>query len=119
MKALLVIMLIALAGCAHHHKGHGHHHAEKKDHHGKDHKCNCDKKAEIKSAPVEFDGHCAMGLCRKGQKVKCDPEITAAFKGKNYCFSSLEARDTFMKNVDANAKKAHAVWGSSFGGTKN
>jgi hypothetical protein len=105
MKALLVIMLIVLAGCAHHHN--------------KDHKCACDKKAEIQSAPVEFDGFCAMGLCRKGQKVKCDPEITAAFKGKNYCFSTLEARDTFMKNVDANTKKAHAVWGTNFGGSKN
>ena len=102
MKALIVIMLIALAGCAHHHKGDGH-----------------GRKAEVKSEPIEFDGHCAMGLCRKGQKVKCDPEITAAFKGKSYCFSTLEARDTFMKNVDANTKKAHAVWGTNFGGSKN
>lgn len=98
---LMLAMMLVLGACSHGGKG---------GHHGKDHKCNCDKKAEVKPVAVEFDGHCAMGLCRKGAKVKCDPTITAAYQGKNYCFSSEEARDTFMKDVDKNVKNANDAW---------
>lgn len=98
---LLLTMMLVLGACSH---------GGKKDHHGKDHKCNCEKKAEVKPVAVEFDGNCAMGLCRKGAKVKCDPTITAAYQGKNYCFSSEEARETFMKDIDGNVKKSNGAW---------
>lgn len=96
--------MLVLGACSH---GQGHH---GKAHHGKDHKCNCDKKAAVAPLAVEFDGNCAMGLCRKGAKVKCDPTITAAYQGKNYCFSSEEARDTFMKDIEGNVKKSNDAW---------
>ena len=98
---LMLAMMLILGACSHGGKG---------GHHGKDHKCNCDKKAEVKPVAVEFDGNCAMGLCRKGAKVKCDPTITAAYQGKNYCFSTEEARDTFMKDIDGNLKKSNTAW---------
>ena len=85
---------------------------------GKDHDCSCDKKKEVVQAPVEFDGHCPMGLCRKKGKVKCDPSITAAYKGKNYCFSNTEARETFMKDIEKNVKQAHETWGSMIDGNR-
>ncbi len=105
MKALLLIALtIVLSGCAH--KKHHDHHAEKKDH-----DCNCSKAAEAPKAVVmEFDGACPMGLCRRNKKVACDPEITLAHQGKNYCFSSLEARETFMKDINGNLKTANKRW---------
>jgi len=104
MKTLLIILtLLTLSACAHKHHDH---HAEKKDH-----DCNCSKAAEApKPQAYEFDGLCPMGLCRKGQKVKCDPEITLAHKEKNYCFSSLEARETFMKDIEGNLKTANKRW---------
>jgi YHS domain-containing protein len=98
---LMLLMTVILGACSHGGKG---------GHHGKDHKCNCDKKAEVKPVAVEFDSNCAMGLCRKGAKVKCDPTITAAYQGKNYCFSSEEARETFMKDIDGNLKKSNRAW---------
>jgi hypothetical protein len=98
---LMLAMMLVLGACSHGVKG---------GHHGKDHKCNCEKKAEVKPVAVEFDGNCAMGLCRKGAKVKCDPTITAAYQGKNYCFSSEEAREAFMKDIDGNLKKSNTAW---------
>ncbi|MBY0515954.1 MAG: hypothetical protein K2P81_03525 [Bacteriovoracaceae bacterium] len=100
MKYLLIVALLFIAACSHHKK------------------CeSCDlKKAVTESKAVEFDGHCANGLCLKKMKVKCDPTITAAYKGKHYCFSSEEARDTFMKDIDNNVKKAHESWASIIGG---
>ncbi len=96
MKLALLIVLLVLGACAHHGK--------------KGHDCSCDKKKEVVAAPVEFEGNCPMGLCRKKGKVKCDPNITAAYKGKNYCFSTIEARDTFMKDIDKNVKEAQERW---------
>jgi YHS domain-containing protein len=100
---LMLALLLVLGACSHGGKSGGHH--------GKDHKCNCSKAEKPKPIAYEFDNNCAMGLCRKEAKVPCDPTITAAFNGKHYCFSSEEARATFMKDAEANAKKAHEVWG--------
>ena len=100
MKSLfLVISLLILGSCAHKHK-------EKKDH-----DCHCAKASEApKPVAFEFDSFCPMGLCRKGEKVKCDPEITLAHQGKTYCFSSLEARETFMKDLSNNISNATKRW---------
>ena len=98
MRIALIALLLVVGACSHGKKG-----------------CeNCAKeKKEVVAAPVEFEGHCAMGLChKKSAKVKCDPNITAAYKGKNYCFSTTEARDAFMKDIDSNVKKAHQTWNS-------
>ncbi len=105
MKILLLLGIAFLvSACAN--KKHHDHQAEKLDH-----DCHCSKTAEtVKPAAFEFDGACPMGLCRKGQRVKCDPEITLAHAGKNYCFSSLEARETFMKDLNGNLVKANNLW---------
>ena len=60
------------------------------------------------SAPAkgEFDNSCAMGLA-EGQTVKTDCSVNwTAPDGKVYCFSSDKSKETFLKNAEANIKKA-------------
>ena len=59
-------------------------------------------------APVkgEFDNSCAMGLT-EGQTIKTDCSVSwTAPDGKVYCFSSEKSKETFLKNAEANIKKA-------------
>jgi hypothetical protein len=59
-------------------------------------------------APVkgEFDNSCAMGLA-EGQTVKTDCSVNwTAPDGNVYCFSSENSKATFLKNAEANLKKA-------------
>jgi hypothetical protein len=54
----------------------------------------------------EFDNSCAMGLAQ-GQTVKTDCSVNwTAPDGKVYCFSSENSKATFLKNAEANLKKA-------------
>ena len=54
----------------------------------------------------EFDNSCAMGLA-EGQTVKTDCSVNwTAPDGKVYCFSSENSKATFLKNAEANIKKA-------------
>lgn len=71
--------------------------------------------AKKASKAFEFDGHCGMGLCRKKDRVPCDPTITVEYKTKNYCFSTEEARDTFLRDIDKNIRMANENW-AAFGG---
>ena len=60
------------------------------------------------SAPAkgEFDNSCAMGLA-EGQTLKTDCSVNwTAPDGKVYCFSSENSKATFLKNAEANIKKA-------------
>lgn len=66
----------------------------------------------------EFDGFCGMGLCRKKGRVPCNPEITHEYKGKNYCFSSEEARATFVRDIDNNIQKATSEHAALGGGAR-
>lgn len=74
--------------------------------------------AQNEGKMFEFDGNCGMGLCRKKARVPCNVDITLEYKGKNYCFSSTEARDTFVQNIDNNIKMANERWSSIGGGSK-
>ncbi|MGB6195610.1 MAG: hypothetical protein WBF49_04625, partial [Methyloceanibacter sp.] len=57
-------------------------------------------------AKGEFDNSCAMGLA-DGQMVKTDCSVNwTAPDGKVYCFSSDKSKETFLKNAEANIKKA-------------
>jgi len=57
-------------------------------------------------AKGEFDNSCAMGLA-EGQTVKTDCSVNwTAPDGKVYCFSSDKSKETFLKNAEANLKKA-------------
>lgn len=66
----------------------------------------------------EYDNYCAGGLCRKRGRVPCNPEITLEYKGKNYCFSSDESRDHFIRDIDNNIKMADEQWSAIGGGAK-
>jgi hypothetical protein len=64
---------------------------------------------------LQFDNHCANGLCMKKKKVPCDPTITAEHNGKHYCFSSETAKANFVKDIDINVRNAHEEW-DKYGG---
>ncbi|HKA65871.1 MAG TPA: hypothetical protein VKD00_09185, partial [Methyloceanibacter sp.] len=58
------------------------------------------------ATPGEFDNSCAMGLA-EGHTIKTDCSVNwAAPDGKVYCFSSDKSKETFLKNAEANIKKA-------------
>jgi YHS domain-containing protein len=68
----------------------------------------CSKKTEVKE-DVAFGGHCPMGLCLK-KVVKGEKQHRVEYKGKIYYFSTAEAKDKFLANIDNNIKKANAEW---------
>lgn len=68
----------------------------------------CSKKAEVKE-DVAFDGNCPMGLCMK-KVVKGEKQHRVEYKGKIYYFSTAEAKDQFLSNIDDNIKKANTQW---------
>lgn len=81
---------------------------------------SCGKKGEdVKTTDrvPEFDGHCAMGVCLKKERIPCDPKIVTEYKGKAYCFSSDAARDAFLKDIEKNTARAHEQWAESGGGS--
>lgn len=61
--------------------------------------------AETKTIKPAFGGHCAMGLCAK-KKVMGDEKYSVEYKGERYLFSSAEARDKFLSNIDKNIELA-------------
>lgn len=61
----------------------------------------------------EFKNECAWGLSN-GKHVSTDCSVNALGKdGKTYCFSTEKARESFMKDPVAHAKKATEVFGRS------
>lgn len=103
MKALIIlVLLVTISACSHKKMCHENSSCHKQD--------SC-KKPEVKSA-VTYDGHCPMGLTKK-QKVKGDHQYKIEYKGKQYIFSSAEARDSFMSKIDEHIKKADAHWEES------
>ena len=55
------------------------------------------------AAMGEFADNCAFGMSM-GKAVKTDCSIAEKIGGKNYCFSSEEAKATFMKDSSLLAK---------------
>lgn len=70
--------------------------------------------AEVKQAEAAYNGHCPMGLCLK-KMVKGDEKYDVEYKGKRYIFSSPEARDKFLSNIDKNIKAADQHWAKNAG----
>jgi YHS domain-containing protein len=61
------------------------------------------------AAPAAYEGNCAMGMCLK-KKVKGDERYSVDYKGKHYVFSSPQARDKFLANIDRNINLANRQW---------
>jgi len=59
----------------------------------------------------QFDDMCAWGLANH-KDVQTDCSVNATIKGNTYCFSSQDAKTNFMKNPDANLKKAETFYKS-------
>jgi YHS domain-containing protein len=55
---------------------------------------------------------CAYGLSEFGVEVKTDCKINwqDPATGRTYCFSKPEAKQEFLKNTEANIKKAEASY---------
>jgi YHS domain-containing protein len=61
------------------------------------------------AATGQFDNMCSWGLANSKQ-VNTDCSVNAQINGKTYCFSNADAKTQFMKNPDANLKKAETYY---------
>ena len=64
------------------------------------------------AADEQFGASCAYGLSEFGVEVKTDCKINwqDPASGRTFCFSKEEARQEFLKNPDANIRKAEATY---------
>lgn len=67
--------------------------------------------SESTSTTAAYGGKCAMSLCHK-KDVQGDPRYNVEYKGQKYLFSSEEARDKFLLDIEGNIKKADQHWGT-------
>lgn len=59
----------------------------------------------------EFNDECAWGLAN-GKHVKTDCSVNMKdSKGRTYCFSSADAKASFLKDTKGNMKKAEKAFG--------
>lgn len=93
MKLVLsLFMIFSFAACTSHHPG-----------------SEADKEAKVAAIKPAYEGHCAMGLCRK-VRVPGQAKYSVMYKGNKYLFSSEEARDTFLSDIDKNIERANKEW---------
>lgn len=93
MKLFFALMLILSFGaCTSHHPG-----------------SEAEKDAQVAAIQPAYEGHCAMGLCKK-VRTPGNARYSVMYKGNKYLFSSEKARDEFLSDIDANIKKADAEW---------
>lgn len=73
------------------------------------------KKAQTAAveSEAEYGGKCAMSMCKKSDKAG-DERYSVDYRGKHYIFSSPEARDNFVSEIDSNIKKADEQWAGTF-----
>jgi YHS domain-containing protein len=90
--ALCILMILSLVSCA-----------NRREHNP------ATQSPVVTSAPAEYNGQCAMGMCLKKNVVGTE-KYSVDYKGKHYIFSSEEARDKFLSNIDANIKRANKQW---------
>ena len=57
----------------------------------------------------EFNNMCAEGLALH-KEIKTDCSVNTSYQGKTYCFGNEQAKADFLKNPDANLKKAEAYY---------
>ncbi|HZP93001.1 MAG TPA: hypothetical protein VFB20_08980 [Burkholderiales bacterium] len=60
----------------------------------------------------EFNDHCAYGLAGFDMLVETDCSVNwkDPRTGKTYCFSSRDSKDKFLKDPEANVRKAAAAF---------
>jgi YHS domain-containing protein len=59
-------------------------------------------KKEEPAVQYEYGGTCAAAMKANKPEIKGDPAYSLEHKGRHFCFSSPEARDSFKKNIDKN-----------------
>ena len=64
------------------------------------------------AADKQFGATCAYGLSEYGVEVKTDCKINwqDPVSGKTFCFSKEEAKQEFLKNPEANIRKAEVTY---------
>ena len=67
------------------------------------------------AATGEFSNMCSWGLANH-KDVATDCSVNSSIAGKTYCFSSQDAKGTFMKNPTANLAKAESFYKSEHKG---
>ena len=67
----------------------------------------------LAASAAEFNDECGWGLANgKHVKTECKVNVTRE-DGKTYCFSNDRALEAFMKDPNANMKKATETFGRS------
>jgi len=67
------------------------------------------------AATGQFDNMCAWGLANH-KDVNTNCSVNTTISGKTYCFSSEDAKNQFMKNPNANLRKAEKFYEGSHKG---
>lgn len=96
MRLVLSFCLLSLfaVSCASHHPG-----------------SEAEKEAQLAALGPAYGGNCAMGMCKK-KVVPGKLKYKVDYRGNRYVFSSEEARDTFLSDLDKNIATANAEWAS-------
>ena len=93
MKLVLgLLMIFSFAACTSHHPG-----------------SEAEKEAKVAAIKPAYEGHCAMGVCRK-VRVPGQAKYSVMYKGNKYLFSSEKAMDDFLSDIDANIERANKEW---------
>jgi hypothetical protein len=72
--------------------------------------------ASARAAEPEFGGQCAMGLA-EGKRIKTDCTVNwTAPDGKLFCFGNEDSKATFLKDPEANIRKANEQFAMEDGG---
>jgi YHS domain-containing protein len=93
MKLILcLLMIFSFGACTSHHPG-----------------SEAEKEAKAAAVKPAYEGHCAMGVCRK-VRVPGQAKYSVMYRGNKYLFSTEDARDDFLSDIDKNIKKANREW---------
>lgn len=94
MRLVLSLCLLSLfaISCASHHPGSA-----------------AEKEAKLAALEPAYGGNCAMGMCKK-KTVPGKLKYKVDYRGNRYLFSSEEARDTFLADLDRNIDRANTEW---------
>ena len=65
---------------------------------------------DVEKGNYAYGGRCAASMTKNQFDVQGDPKYTLEHKGKTYCFSSADARDSFKRDTVKNIETADRHW---------
>ena len=68
---------------------------------------------------VAYEGKCATGVLNKHCNIRANKDIYYDYRKVRYFFSTEEAKQQFVRNIDANIMKADGIWEKEIESHKN